>query len=160
MTNRNPSIRSSLFQGSVAARRGTGGFTLIEMVIVVAIVAILAAIAIPAYTDSIRKGRRGQGKTDILEVAQAMERCYTVRNSYNNCWNGFTSNDLAAAGLGNSPSTGTVSYTLGLTNVTRTTFTVIATRVNDQLNDTCGNLGLNHQGVKTVAGGGTVAECW
>ncbi len=160
MTIRYPTIRSSPSRGGAAGQRRTGGFTLIEMVIVVAIIAIIAAIAYPAYNDSVRKGWRARVKTDMLEVAQAMERCYTVRNSYSNCWNGFTSDDLAAAGLGNSPRQGQARYTVALGNVTRTTFTVTGTRVNDQLNDTCGNLGINHQGVKTVVSGGTVATCW
>jgi type IV pilus assembly protein PilE len=59
-----------------------GGFTLIELMIAVAIVGILAAIALPAYQNSIIKGRRAQGRTALLELAQAQERYFTANNQY------------------------------------------------------------------------------
>ena len=58
------------------------GFTLIELMIVVAIVAILAAAAYPAYTESVRKGKRAQGRTALAELLQQQERFMTQRNCY------------------------------------------------------------------------------
>ena len=58
------------------------GFTLIELMIVVAIVAILASIAYPAYTESIRKGKRAQARTALAELLQQQERYMTQRNCY------------------------------------------------------------------------------
>jgi type IV pilus assembly protein PilE len=58
------------------------GFTLIELMITVAIVAMLAAIAIPSYRDSVRKGERGEGKAAILKALQAEERWFTQNNAY------------------------------------------------------------------------------
>ena len=58
------------------------GFTLIELMIVVAIVAILAAVAYPAYTESVRKGKRAQGRTALAELLQQQERFMTQRNCY------------------------------------------------------------------------------
>lgn len=58
------------------------GFTLIELMIVVAVVGILAAIAYPAYTDSVLKGKRAQARTALLEVMQQQERYMTQSNTY------------------------------------------------------------------------------
>lgn len=66
----------------MTTRRFARGFTLIELMIVVAVIAILAAIAYPAYTDSILKGRRAQARTAILEMIQQQERYMTQRNTY------------------------------------------------------------------------------
>lgn len=70
------------------------GFTLIELMIVVAVVAILASIAYPAYTNSIIKGRRAEGRTALAELMQQQERFMTQTNSY--CAFSNTSGTVAA----------------------------------------------------------------
>ncbi len=62
----------------------SSGFTLIELMIVVVIVAILAGIAYPSYQDSIRKARRADAKSALLEAASRQERFYTENNQYTN----------------------------------------------------------------------------
>lgn len=68
--------------GRVGRRYRPSGFTLIELMIVVAIIAILAAIAYPAYQDSVHKGWRAQGKSAILSSLQAEERYFSLNNTY------------------------------------------------------------------------------
>ena len=61
-----------------------GGFTLFELMIVVAIIGIIAAIAYPSYTSQVMKSERADAKAALLETAQNLERCYTEYNAYNN----------------------------------------------------------------------------
>ena len=63
-------------------RSAGAGFTLIELMITVAIVALLAAIAIPSYQDSVWKGKRAEAKAAIFKALQAEERYYTQANTY------------------------------------------------------------------------------
>lgn len=62
---------------------GEVGFTLIELMITVAIVAILAALAYPAYQDSVRKARRTDAKAALMDTAHGLERCFTQFSAYN-----------------------------------------------------------------------------
>ncbi len=59
-----------------------GGFTLLELMIVVAILAIVAAIAYPSYRDQVMKARRADATAALMNLAQQMERCYTESNDY------------------------------------------------------------------------------
>lgn len=59
------------------------GFTLVELMFVVAIIGILAAIAYPAYLDYVMKARRSDAKTALLDVSQQLERCYSMHNAFN-----------------------------------------------------------------------------
>lgn len=63
-------------------RNRTRGFTLIELMITVAIIAILSAVAFPAYTSYIQKGRRAEAKTALTDLLQQQERFLTQRNCY------------------------------------------------------------------------------
>ena len=62
--------------------RRQSGFTLIELMIVVAIVGILAAVAYPAYTNSIAKGKRGEARAALMNLLQQEERYLTQMNTY------------------------------------------------------------------------------
>ncbi|WP_280564399.1 MULTISPECIES: type IV pilin protein [unclassified Chromohalobacter] len=64
--------------------RRAQGFSLIELMIVLVIIGILAAIAIPAYTDYVRKAERGDAQATLMQLAYWMERQYTQENRYDN----------------------------------------------------------------------------
>lgn len=126
------------------------GFTLIELMIVVAIIAILAAIAYPGYNNYVTKTRRAAGGACAMEAAHFMERFYTDKMTYLNAVLPQTQcmNDIAA------------NYTIKLDAVTATAYTVQAEPKGTQaLRDTkCGTLWLNQVGAKGAAA--AVAECW
>lgn len=61
------------------------GFTLIELMMTVAILAIIIAVAVPAYNNQIQKTRRADAQSGLLDAAQALERCFTRNNTYVEC---------------------------------------------------------------------------
>ena len=63
---------------NLTLKKHSAGFTLIELMIVVAIIAIIAAVAFPSYQEHVRKTRRADAQTALLELSQFMERHYTA----------------------------------------------------------------------------------
>lgn len=134
------------------------GFTLIELMIAVAIVALLAAVAYPSYQEQIAKAKRADAASALMTGAQALERFYTSNGSYLDA-NG----DLAAVFPTQSPESGTAFYTISATALTANSFTLRATRTGSMAGDRCGNLQLNSAGARTLhdnASGTDVADCW
>jgi type IV pilus assembly protein PilE len=138
----------------ISSKYSVIGFTLIELMIVVAVVAILAAIAYPSYQEQIRKSRRGQAKADLVEYMQMAERVHTVSNSYTTfALNANQSRSPREAGA-------TVRYTIAVAPAaTANTITLVATPQGPQAQDRCGTLSLNQAGVKTNSTG-NLQDCW
>lgn len=127
------------------ARRSKRGFTLIEVLIVVAIIGILAAIAYPSYGDYVQKSRRADGHLAMLQAVQSMERCKATSYSFTGC----------AVNPATSPEG---YYTLALTTLTATTYTITATGTGPQANDTdCNSMTINNLDVRTPA---SSVGCW
>lgn len=119
------------------------GFTLIELMIVVAILAIIAAIVYPSYLDSVRKARRADAQVTLIDYTALAELIFTETNSYA----GATK---ARTGLVDS-----AFYTFTPV-VTATSYTVTAAAQGDQVNDTCGSMSINNIGEATPS----TAGCW
>jgi len=138
------------------------GFTLIELMIVVAVVAILAAIAFPAYTEYVQRSRRAEAQAMLLQAAQFMQRFYAAHNRYDQQLDGATAVALPAE-LQRTPADGARAYAISLDEDTLAagTFTLVATPEGPMANDPCGNFTLTHTGTRGVTGANaTVANCW
>ena len=138
------------------------GFTLIEVMVTVAIVAILASIAYPSYVEQISRSRRADAQAAMLETAQWIERQYTVSNAYNKKGDGSTLDTAALPAL--KTKTAEV-YTLSFGNTTAaaaptaTAFTLRMVPKGAMSSDKCGTMALSSTGAKSVSTG-TVAACW
>ncbi|HEX8586569.1 type IV pilin protein [Pseudomonas sp.] len=125
--------------------RSQRGFTLIELMITVAIVAILAAIAYPAYTKYVQRGYRSEGIVMLNDAVARMERYYAQNNNY--------SASLTALGFPSAtPLSQTGKYQLGVT-ATATAYTFTAAPKDSQTQDACGTLAIDQAGAKTATGG-------
>jgi type IV pilus assembly protein PilE len=131
------------------------GFTLIELMITVAVVAILAAVAMPAYFDSVRKSRRGDAITALNQISQAQERWRANNVAY--------TTDLSASGLRvSNPASG--YYTLAVSAAASASYTATATAAGAQSGDSkCTALTLSMNGGAVTyasSGSGTANFCW
>lgn len=142
--------------------RRSSGFTLIELMITVAIIGILAAIAVPAYTSHIAKGRRADARTQLLQVAQFMQRFYTANDRYDADRAGNDVIDKIPGGLKRSPADGTQLYELSVTATTTAyTLTMAPVSGTSMTSDKCGSFTLTSTGVRGVTGTGLSRdECW
>ncbi|MEO9524989.1 type IV pilin protein [Marinobacter alexandrii] len=129
-----------------------GGFTLLELVIAVAIIGIIVAIAFPAYQNQVEDTRRRTAQADLLELAQWMERRYS---------NGFDYRDAGnnpALPFTQSPQDGTAFYNLSFTAaIARDAYTLQAVPTGAQAGDDCGTLTIDEQGNRGAA---LPAGCW
>ncbi|MEQ1667983.1 MAG: type IV pilin protein [Sulfuriferula sp.] len=133
------------------------GFTLIEVMIVVAIVGILAAIAFPSYTAYVARGHRAEAKQGLLELAQFMERTYTENNSYT------PGGAVPALPFVTMPKAGTAVYNMALDAgaTSATTYKLTATATGVMAGDECGDFSIDNTGAQTVANAtASAADCW
>ncbi|MFJ2321968.1 type IV pilin protein [Pseudomonas sp. NPDC087817] len=130
-------------------RRSNRGFTLIEIMIVIAIIGIMLTIGIPSYTEYVKKGRRAEVVSLLSEQAQSLERFYTKSNIYTGITGLSAGNDFYTI-------TPTITDQTFLLTATRKTGTAMAT-------DKCGDFTLTNTGVRSMNNattGLTTKDCW
>ncbi len=130
--------------------KGQQGFTLIEIMIAVVVIAIMAAIAFPSYSEQVRKSRRADAKSTLLDIANKEQRYMLDNRSYGSL------NDLGLGGTTVPSEEG--YYIISITPASPTTsFTLTATATGSQVDDTdCSTFTVDQKGTKS----GTSSQCW
>lgn len=165
--------------------RALGGFTLIELMVAVAVVAVLAVVALPSYTAYVTRAKRAQAKTALLQAAQSMERVYSQSGCYgftdaNSCVKGAAVPPGQAVAV---PGTSATDYSLAFQGAVTQSYTLVATPCgagtactsgSTFTDPTCGALTVDNTGAKAALGvstslttanatGATLAaiqQCW
>ena len=159
-------------------RSASRGFTLVELMIAVAVVAILAAIAYPSYVEYVARGHRTQLKAQMSAAQQWLERRYSERYFYGDAATGnaaLTNSDFANQAFATSPPAGggAVMYDLGVViQGNGHAYTITATRreLSPMANDPCGEPTLTNTGIKGLvedtrgdryaSDADAIAACW
>jgi type IV pilus assembly protein PilE len=147
--------------------RGNAGFTLIEVLIAVAIVGILLAVGLPAYQEQIAKGKRSEGKSALLKTIQLQERNYTARGRYTTdlgpLW-GLGPGAEVRSGENPEDANGWYVITADTTGCNtadlQVCVNVVATPRPGYDDPNCNVLSLNSRGVQAKTGTRDLAYCW
>lgn len=134
--------------------KNSKGFTLIEAMITVAIIGIIAAIAYPSYLDSVRRSNRAEAKTELMDIAQRLQRCYSGLTRFDDKDNCAVYRDLLDGGVVTRGS-GFYEITIGALDAepTRTAYLLTAKAIRspqtEDTIDSCNELTLSSKGVQS-----------
>jgi len=127
--------------------RRQAGFTLIELMIAVAVVGILAAIALPGYGEYVKRSNRAEARAEMLKAEGWLERYYTENNRYSSTVSG-TTNTAFSAIYSTVPAGGTARYNITLA-VTAADYTITAAPTGTMASDVCGSYVKTNTGALT-----------
>lgn len=146
------------------------GLTLIELLVVISILSLLVSIALPSYTEHVARARRADARTQLLQVAQFMQRFYAANDNYEADRAGNPVLTQVPPSLMKSPADSEAVYTLDIpvATLTKSTFEIHMVPVpgGPMGADKCGVFALSSLGVRSVIVGGasnTAAlrdSCW
>ena len=131
----------------------TRGFTLIELMIVIAVLSIIVAVGYPSYMEHVKKSRRAEGMGQLLELADRMERAYSDLGTYP------ATTDISEVYM---VTTDGGFYTLSIVTSNNVSFTVSATptSLGKQNTDKCKTFTLTSLGQKSISGSVPNSQCW
>lgn len=130
---------------------------MVEIMIVVAIVAILSSIALPSYSEHVRRSQRVAARATMLEAANWMERRFSVHHTY---LGGDNQPPVLPDDLNRSPQTGAIKYAISLVDG-QTHASAYQLHAVPAVMDKCGTFTLDHTGARGLIGNtASLAECW
>lgn len=140
------------------------GFTLMELLIALAVVAILTAVAVPSYGQYVMRSARADARATLLQASQFMERFYAMNSAYDQ------KRDATPVALPNAlqqvpQNAANPRYIVALDagNLSATGYALLATPVGASASDTCGVLSISSTGVRGASGAADsagIADCW
>ncbi|HSW69025.1 MAG TPA: type IV pilin protein [Gammaproteobacteria bacterium] len=129
------------------------GFNLLEILITLSIIGILSILCFPIYSQHIIHARRLEAEVNLIKLANALEKYYLLKNTYENATLEELNFSKRIAGD---------QYDLKIVSVTSSDFLIKASPIGNQAKKdiACASLSLNSAGIKKITGTGELTECW